>query len=228
MTVQPLDPLGSDSVYVTNGGNKPYKVQITVNGKPKGTSTIKPGSTATLYSTNVYGSSTIVTTVMDNKGTTLWKVTNIGTKTYSSEASNVINPFYTDYIMSVSTQIGSDSQEFIGVGVGHFYSQNAVTQGFDVGGVSLTRSGEIVTGVAGTAELGMNGPGCNTFVGARISCTYSCDMSVGLEICVNLGAKEFISPFHTFGCGFSCCAEIATVSCELFSAGYTMSATFNK
>lgn len=220
VTVSPVNnPQAQDAFTVNNTGKSIYKVNLLVNNQNKGTTTVSPGAKVTLFSSSQFANSTILATIMDNNGKTLWKTTVNDTHSFSppkTVPAPLINPTFGTYLFDSSYL--KDKQLINTPFRGVKTISDALNQNFNVAGVSGSLSTTAIRGVDTSLNLGLSADSVETFAGARLGCSLSCGASVGLEVCFAFGAKTPVELGYDVGCGFSCCFEVATVSATLVSA----------
>lgn len=216
---------GLDLVTVNNTSKSSYKVRLQVDGVDKGTTTVAAGKNLSLFNSSAFNNSTIIATIMDNSNKTLWKATYKDTPRVSPKTSTMINPYYNNFFVNSTVTLNGTSKTRSFSGVGKLYD-DYVNKQYSVGGLTVNAESKVRHGVSTEGQLGITGPGCETFLGLRASCSLSCSASAGLFVCVSAGAESPISALADIGCGLSCCVEVATVSCQVASIGDSVQATY--
>ena len=215
--VIPVSPSGVNSLKVNNSSSSTYKVNLTVNGQNRGTTSIAPHTNVSLLSQSGFGSSTVVATVMNSGGTTLWKATLTHAPTNASQSSSRQNPHYSNYWAKSSVRLDGTTRTRAFSGVGTVYTDYGSVKK-SVGGYTVTSSDAAKYGPSTSSAFGFNGPGVNWFLGLQYSCSVSCGISAGVELCFGGGAGWDIGPVSV-GCNAGCCVTVASVSANLFDMG---------
>ncbi len=227
VTVSPHAPIANEFLNVANTGSNTYSIKLTVNGVDKGTTKISPATKMTLFTNNKISNDVIVATALDSKGNTLWKSTFTGTQSYTPQTASLINPKFNNYWYNSAVNIDgtTKSRTLNGIynGIGQIYSDYGNQQVLEPGW-SVTKSIESDHGVFTTTPFEFSGPGCDTYVGARLICSVECSASIGLQLCVGADIGWAYGP-ATVGCGYSCCFQVASVTCQIASASTSISGT---
>jgi hypothetical protein len=224
VTVNTKSPNGLDLLSVKNTGTATYKVNLKVGGTDKGTTIVAPGKNLTLFNSSAFNNSTMIATVMDNAGRTLWKATFNDTPSSTTKSTTFLNPYYNNFWVNSTVSINGSSKSRSFNGIQKVYT-DYVNKEWNVGSKKVAVGNNVTQGVSTEGALGITGTGCETFLGLRGSCSLSCDASVGLGITACFGLCIPIGPVD-LGCGFKCSAEVASVSCQVASISASASATY--
>ncbi len=224
VTVNTSSPSGLDKLRVVNSSGNTYKVNVVVNGVNRGTTTISPHSTVSLLSQSGFNNSTVVATVQNSGGTTLWRATQTDNGTSNPRSNTFQNPFYSNYWANTGIRLNGTTVNRALHGLTQVYHDYANKQ-VSVGGYSVSASADVGHGVSTDASLGISGPGCSTFLGVSYSCGVSCGISAGLQLCFGGGAGWAIGPVDV-GCNAACCVTVAGASCNLVDMSASASATY--
>jgi len=223
VTVQVNPPTAMKSLSAVNTGLVTYKVQTSINGVVNGTYIIGPGANLNLWSSDKFGTGTFQATILSTDNRILWKAIFDHTMSNNSQNSTFLNPTYRNFSANTTSTINGYSRSRLLAGVGQYYRDYANKE-VTVGTAKVKAEQELIHGIATKQEIGINGPSCKTFLGAKAGCRFSCGASAGLQICAALGEPLALTPV-TAGCSIKCCVEIATVKCEVGSIGFSTSAS---
>jgi len=226
ITVNRSNPGGLNRLMVANSSASTYKVQLTVNGVDKGTTTINPHSSVNLLSNGTYGTSSITATVKNSSGSTLWKAAYTATPSYSPQPTSFLNPKYTNYYVNTAVRLFTNTTNRALHGVGQVYKDVANKQ-WSLGGYSVTASDTVTHGVTSSGSIGFTLPTIGTFVGDQVSCGLTCGASVGLQMCIGAGAGWDIGPANV-GCNVGCCVTVAAAYANVFDASVSAQAKYQQ
>jgi hypothetical protein len=223
VVVSPSSPSGLDELKAVNSGTSTYKVNLTVDGVNKGTYTVGPGSSINLLSSAKYNNSTVIATVYDSAGKTLWKATYTDMPYYTPLPAALLNPQYTNMYIKSTANINGTSKNWSYCGINQRYSNN-VNQQWTAAGCKISAE-NVVDHWSGQGSGGVSGPGCSTFLGFKTRCSVSVGVSVGLQLCGGWGWGWALGP-ATVGGTAKCCVEVASVKCNVAEVSVQSSVTY--
>lgn len=216
---------GYDELKVINRGTRTYQVRLVANGSDRGTYSIQPGQTKTIWTESRLASSSMRAYVLNSSGTSLWNATFSDSPYSSMGYSSMLNPRYANYSVNSSNTIDGAQRSFSFTGIARTVYSTVANREFTVGKARVRVDNRVEHGVNVGGQAEALAPGCSTFLGLKGTCSVSCDAAVGLELCAGWGAGWAIGP-GKIGCTANCCVEVASVRCQVATLGIQADATY--